>query len=81
MEPLTLIAAVLGAGGLGAVLAFRKTSAEAEAVSVATLRGVIEELRVEVSRLRVENNELRVAFGNIQTENRELRERILRLET
>lgn len=67
MDPVGLIAAILGAGGIGAVLAFRKTSAEAEAVSVATLRGVIEELRVEVSRLREENNDLRERIAVLES--------------
>lgn len=76
MDPATIIAGVLGAGGLGAVLAFRKTSAEAEAVSVGTLRSVIEELRVEVERLRVENDNLRDQLEEIPR----LRARVRALE-
>ena len=45
-----IIVALLGGGGLGAVLAFRKTSAEAGSVAATTLIGVIEELRSELDR-------------------------------
>lgn len=73
MDPATLIAAVLGAGGLGAVIAFRKTSAEAESVSVGTLRSVIEELRYEVERLRVENDRLREQIAEVPRLQRRMR--------
>jgi hypothetical protein len=76
MDPATLIAAILGAGGLGAIIAFRKTSAEAESVSVGTLRSVIEELRVEVERLRQENDNLRDQLAELPL----LRERLRALE-
>lgn len=71
-----VIGGLLGAGGLGALLAFRKTSAEAESVSVGTLRSVIEELRVEVERLRIENDNLRDQLAELPM----MRERLLVLE-
>lgn len=50
LTPAEIILGILGAGGLGAILAFRKTDAEREAVSVSTLRGIIDELKEEVAR-------------------------------
>lgn len=54
-----IIAAVLGAGGIGGIVAFRKAGPEMEATAVGTLRQVIDELRTEVERLRDENRQLR----------------------
>lgn len=41
---------VLGGGVVGAYTAYRKTPVEVESISVATLRGVIDELRAELER-------------------------------
>lgn len=86
MDPTVFVAlmtAVLGAGGIGSIVAFRKAGSEIESTSVATMREVIEELRNEVIRLRDENGRLRQSIDKLEAaalENRELKRRIARLE-
>lgn len=41
-------AAIAGAGGGGALVAWRKAGVEAESIAVSTLRSVIGELRIEL---------------------------------
>ena len=51
MDPIVaLLIALLSGGFVTAVAAFRKSGPESESISVATLRGIIEELRVETER-------------------------------
>lgn len=45
-----LVAALLGGTFIAGVAAFRKAGPEAEAIGIASLRGVIEELRSELER-------------------------------
>lgn len=45
-----LVTALLGAGGLGGLIAFRKAGAEAESLATATLIAVNAELRTELAR-------------------------------
>lgn len=72
-----LLATLLGGGGLGAFLTWRKTSAEAEAVSVATMRGVIEELRAEITRMNIAHQ---AEIARKEEQIAKLRERIAVLE-
>lgn len=45
-----LVSLILGGSGVGAIIAFRKAGPEVEAISVTTLRGVIQEMRDELER-------------------------------
>lgn len=73
-----ILTALFGGGGIGAVFAWRKTSAEAEALSAATLRGIIEELRTELERIQKERVVERESW---RKENAMLRERLAILES
>lgn len=44
------IATILGSGGLAAVLAWRRTGAETESITMATMQAVNQELRTELDR-------------------------------
>jgi len=54
-----ILAAVLGGGVISAIAAYRKSGPESEALTVATMKDVIEELRIEIARLAVENEKLK----------------------
>jgi hypothetical protein len=50
-DPIIVVVSILFAGGIaGAYATFRKAGPEVESLSVQTLKGVIEELRVELDR-------------------------------
>ncbi len=72
-----LITGLFGAGGIGAFVTWRKTSAESESISAATLRGVIDELRKEIERIQ---SERAADIKHLREENAKLRERIAVLE-
>jgi hypothetical protein len=78
-----LVTAVLSGGLVASFTAFRKAGPEVESISVATLKGVIEELRAELTRLASENAHLRESVQHLEAVSREndaLRARIARLE-
>ena len=78
-----LVSTLLGGGVIGAVAAFRKAGPEVESISVATMKGVIAELRAELDRLAAENAKLRSAVEALEhaaEENIRLRARLDALE-
>lgn len=90
MDPGTaaaLIAAVLGAGGLGAFVQWRKAGKEAESIATTTLIAVNGELRTELERrdgeiagLRKENVEQRERIAVLENENGKTRSQCEALE-
>jgi hypothetical protein len=60
------ITAVLGGGAVAAWNAYRKTPVEVESISVATLKGVIEEMRTELERKDTQIKEQNVTIGEQQ---------------
>lgn len=82
-----IVMAALGGGGFSALLAYRKTAAETDSVSVATLKGVLAEMREEREVTTAENRELRREVREVHAcnerllaENSELRDRVTHLE-
>jgi predicted nuclease with TOPRIM domain len=74
-----IAAALLGAGGIGGVLSFRKAGKEAENIAAKTLIEVNEELRrelarrdEEIERLRSKLTKLRRDFDALEAEFRQL---------
>jgi len=61
-QVVAILVAVLGAGGVGSILAFRKTDNEASAIATESLIKVNEELRREIVRLSEEVQHLRSAI-------------------
>ena len=73
MDPAILIAAILGAGGIGGAAAWRKAGEEADSIAATTLIAVNKELRTEIARLRSDLDQER-------RDSRELRGRVAELE-
>lgn len=64
------VAAVLGAGGLGSILAFRKADKEADEIAARTLIAVNEELRRELER---RDEEIATLRGRVDAQDHLLR--------
>lgn len=62
-----LISAIFGGGLVAALVAYRKAGPEVEALSVSTLKGVIEELRSELERKDKQIKEQNITIGNLQS--------------
>jgi hypothetical protein len=75
-----IIAAILGGGGIGAIVAYRKAGPEVESISVNTLKGVIQEMRTELERKDRTIDGLNHRLGEQQQQIAELAERIHQLE-
>lgn len=76
-----IIAALLSGGIIAAWSAYRRTPVEIEAMSVTTLRGVIEELRVELDRKDEQLAEQNRVIGEQNARIQALIERVDRLES
>jgi predicted transcriptional regulator len=63
---IAILTALLGGGGIGAVVAYKKAGPEVESISVKTMREVIEELRLELGRLQGENKKLRETVRKLE---------------
>jgi hypothetical protein len=72
MDPAVIIAAILGAGGIGGAAAWRKAGQEADSIAASTLIEVNKELRLEIKRLHEETGRLR---GEYEAE-RDARQRL-----
>lgn len=68
-----IVVAILGGGGVGAFLAYRKTGAEAESIAARTLIEVNEELRTELARSREELGRARSEVEHARNEIAQLR--------
>ncbi len=72
-----IISFVFGGGLIGAVQAYRKTGPEIEAISVTTLRGVIEELREELERKDRQLGEQNRIIGSLRMRVEKLEEMVI----
>lgn len=60
-----VVSFILGGGMATAYVAFKKAGPEVESISVGTLRGVIEELRVELDRKDAQLKDQNITIGRL----------------
>lgn len=68
-----LVVAILGGGGVAAILSYRKTGAEAEQIAANTLIAVNGELRSELARCHAEIAALRERIATLESLDRQRR--------
>ena len=79
MDPAVLVAAILGAGGIGGAAAWRKAGKEAESIASRTLIEVNKELRTEIDRLRIDLNRERDLANSLRVRVEELERKLATL--